>query len=362
VLLFRADSSGPARRRGILGFFLFIVLQLYGGFYEGYFVCLAAAIGFCWVLAVPGLRLHVLGILRIHWRVMLLAMAASAAALSPWFYHVISATREVGVRSVGEAVIFLPRLQSWFFISPGSFLYGWMDRLSIFHSIAEPKEHHLGLGLLTSCAAVAAWWRFRSHPVAKLVLACGLTLIVCFTYFPGSLRLWQIIYYVIPGLQAVRAPGRIILLMVIPIAAGLGFLHASAGSKRQHLLLTLLLLACCAEQFQWVPAYEIAPIEDRVSRLANLVDPHAAAFVILPAPGGQVTSTDQLDAMWASARTGVPTVNLYSGNLPRGWPLLHWLDRAEFVPTPTAQEQLRAYLQRHGADPSNIQFIEFPAR
>jgi hypothetical protein len=68
-----------------------------------------------------------------------------------------------------------------------------------------------------------------------------------------------------------------------------------------------------------MPAYDRARPAARVARVAAAVPPGCPAFFYSPVLSPQAHWVTQLDGMWASLETGVPTVNGYSSNLAPGW-------------------------------------------
>jgi len=128
------------------------------------------------------------------------------------------------------------------------------------------------------------------------------------------------ITHFIPGLSAMRVPGRIILVLLFPIgilvAAGL-----SAIPKEQFRRVLVLILF--ASDLLFTNSYQstIAEWNERpqllISRNAEAMKEYPRAVpIFLPKEGEEWNSKNVLDGMYAASVLGKPTLNGYSGFTP----------------------------------------------
>ena len=128
--------------------------------------------------------------------------------------------------------------------------------------------------------------------------------------------LWLAYSGMIPGAVAIRAIGRVVLILLVPAALGLACLVEFLDQRRLAIASWIVALVCLAEQ----------GVTDRDLRRGGEpgVDRHASRAgstevgsrsIIIPIDDLPFFR-HHLDAMWASLATGVPTVNGYSGHAP----------------------------------------------
>jgi hypothetical protein len=71
------------------------------------------------------------------------------------------------------------------------------------------------------------------------------------------------------------------------------------------------------------------------------------------------TGKYNLDAMWVQLRTGVPTVNGYSGNQPPGWPFVN-MSMVTEEEERTVTVALTRWLRSHRVDPRRVSWVRVP--
>jgi hypothetical protein len=286
------------------------VAQVYAGFYLGWLM----AVGFALVACLRP---------RETWRVIRktnpwvwgVGALAAAALTYPLVSHSLEAARTVGYR-VYEGMD-LPRPWSWFYLGPESWLYGWLYRIDLFRSIPFQLEHYLGLGLVTTAAALyglrgGGRWLLAASTASAL-------LAVAVTRWTVEFSLWKWIYPWIPGADGLRALPRVALLLLIPLCVG--FARTVGKWQWGVALLALAIL----EQGRAAPSFDKLAARVDVEQIAGKVDRVAcASFLYDPKVRREPEFKLQIDAMWASLETGVPTVNGYSGNFPPGWSTRGW--------------------------------------
>ncbi len=311
----RMNATRSSRWIGVLA--ACVVLQLYGGYYEGWFLVFALMLAFVWAVILPASRPPVLAVGRPAAVAAAAALAGCAMALIPLGRPYLQAVHTVGLRPYSLVGPYLPRVWSWVFEGSNSALYGWLSRFSVFASIPEPWEHHLGIGFVTTLLAGMGLWSVRRRGVGQVMIACVVTVVLVSTCWPNGRSAWIVVYRDVPGAAAVRGVSRIALALLIP--AGIGCAVAVERWRRWPAVVAVIGLVVAAEQWQALPSYDKGVARERAEAVARGVSPHCVAFLYTPRNGAGDPWLYQTDAMWASVETGVPTVNGYSGNIPPGW-------------------------------------------
>ena len=159
--------------------------------------------------------------------------------------------------------------------------------------------------------------RGRLAHLHAVVAVAGVLLVVKV----GRWSIFVLMAKVLPGLDSVRTPGRIALVLAFPVAiacgTGLRRIHIRFPAWTWLLALAVLFLELGSQQLPSSPsagfvtdagAYE-AELRVAVDEL------EADAFLLLDVDGVPWFATDT-EAMLAAYQTEVPTVNGYSGWLP----------------------------------------------
>jgi hypothetical protein len=183
----------------------------------------------------------------------------------------------------------------------------------------------VALGLATPALAAVGLWRQRTRPLARILIAVGLTLFLCTLLLPGGASLWGLAYSTLPGARAIRAVGRVSFLLLLPLSAGVA--AWIDDSKRPRVLVAALALLAMAEQGRSTPSLDRHELRDSTTAIVRRIDPGASAFLYTsaePLPSSSLLEAlplrVHLEAMLASLDSGVPTINGYSGGTPPGWP------------------------------------------
>jgi hypothetical protein len=337
--------AAPSRGRLAL-LLLLLFLQLLSGIYVGWFLLLALG------LVVPLLlfldrdgRRRLAAFCRAAPWFLILSVAAWVAACHAVLRPYIAAKVELGERSWNDLLIFLPRLKSWLAVPPGSPYHAvlpgfpplesgaWEHYLfpglvpialgvaSAVYTLRLSRQERRRQALLMTCWIVAAALAVISLVVPRFALD-GLHLV---KVYPG-VSLWWLVFHSVPGAGAIRAVGRISILIdaLAIVAACWG---ADAAIRRSRLrpvaraaLLAALLVAGVAEQrVASSPAFEKQSFFRRVAAVrANI--PRGCHLLYLTLSPGANYPVAQLVAMWAGMDARVPVVNGYSGNAPPHYP------------------------------------------
>jgi hypothetical protein len=351
VLALHAVTRALGRSQGrippwgwIAAGFACLALQLYAGFYLGWFALLGVGVALAGSVALRGPRERLRAALPAHAKALALCAALCALALAPLAARYLAVGRELGYRRFDEVEPMLPRLSSWLYLGPESWLYAWQGSVAPWQGLVASffrHEHAIGLGLATLGLALGGLcWALRGHRLAAAAQLALLVWAVCFcavTLFAPGATLWSLLFPVLPGASAIRAVSRVALLLLIP--ASLGLALALQALRARPWLFALALAIVVAEQGRRISFYDKQQTRELVAAIAQQVrSSGCAAFYyspILAATGvalGQrpmrfepvpwahpVPYKYQLDAMWAQAQTGVPTLNGYAGKLPPGW-------------------------------------------
>ena len=128
-------------------FALSVVLQLYSGFYLGWFLCFGLLVFFAIAVLFREPRQLIIKVIKENFSIILVSAILSAAALSWMGYHYLLSLQEVGKRPWWEAATMIPRLKSWINLGPHNWVYSWTRTLVDFNSLPMEHEHRIGLGL-----------------------------------------------------------------------------------------------------------------------------------------------------------------------------------------------------------------------
>lgn len=357
---------GREARPWIAGLCASVALQLWTGYYLGWFLLLGLGIAAIWALVLREPRRRMLELLRAHAPFLLACGLAAAALLAPMASHYLAAARTAGwFPFESEMLPGLPRIQSWVYVGGGSWLYSWQEGLPAFRGLPRAHEHRAGVGLITTGVAVAGLLAERRRDWVRVLGLASVSLILLVTLFPGGAGVWRPVHDALPGAGAVRSVVRVTLLLLVPASAGVALLLARMRSAAAAALVALV---CAAEQARTTPSFDKERSREEVRALASRIGPECAAFyysAVLP-PGATGADWDfqewklQVDAMWAGMLRGVPTVNGYSGRFPPGWgPLFD--NRIRFPSDETRiRSALTAWTRKGGLDPARLCRIRAP--
>lgn len=313
-----------ARRRRLLGYAvtaaLALVAQAYSAFYPFFFVVLQLAV------AVPAALLFREGrraagpLLRRAGLPAAVAVALGALLLLPFASHYGLAAQEMGPRQWSQVEALLPVPASWVLMARQNWLYGWVhDVLRELGIKLYNSPHTNGTGVVTLALAVAGLAIERRRMAVRLLVVVGLATVLGTTLFPGGFTLWRCVYDTVPGAGALRAVARVGQTLLLPFSVGLAFFcqRLLTGGRRRVAL--LLAVAVAAEQAGSADSFDRREMELRVATLVERIEPGCAVFYV--STPRVAWETIQIDAMWASLASGVPTINGSYGNAPPEWRL-----------------------------------------
>ncbi|MGP9812132.1 hypothetical protein ACTZWT_11525 [Rhodopseudomonas sp. NSM] len=267
------------------------------------------------------------------------AMLAAAAlgfavGVAPLVVIYLPALHELSGRSYREFLSYAPFPKDLINVSHTNLMWGWLVDLLLGKT---DHERVLAVTPLLTAAAVAlvVVVRRARRPGEAMPwqLVVGVACVAVwalswlFTFRVGTFSVFWIPYQIVPGAVAIRAAGRIQLLVHLWMVTGLAvLLHywittAPLGRLRTRQAIAALVLAVCLiEQINLQPG-ELSR-RDELARLAAVPAPPAdcEVFVVNSGPPSDI-SLKEVDAMWISMRIGLPTINGNSGWSPPGWRL-----------------------------------------
>jgi len=339
-----------------------VVAQLYGGFYQGFFLVLVVAVLAVVALATRRTRERLLPRLRADAPALLVVALLAAGALVPWYRHYRAAESAMGGPRDWSAIVdMVPRPLTWLFMSPDALAYGWIERAPAFRRLPWWFEHTVGLGFLTTACVVAATLACRRRLAVRLTATTVVALVVLTTMVDGH-TLWRPLLDAVPPLGAVRALARLGIMLPLGAAVVLGTWLDAARSRRGRAVATVLVALCGAEQLSRLDSHDRDIQRHWVEEVARRVDRHADAFVVTRSSGPGGSMTVHLDAMMAAHLTGVPTVNGASGNEPPAWQPLQWAKVRNDTAARLFRQALDEWVRGGGADPARVQWIQLPPR
>jgi hypothetical protein len=351
-------------------FWVGAVGQLYASFYLGWFLALGLVACAGWALLLPASRAAVLAARR-HGLSFLVAGLLAAIPLWWMAHHYLDAARSVaGLYPYEQAGHGLPNPAQWFSRGPDCWfsVTGGLVALGALARNPWPGgELALGIGPVTTVLALLGLLRERRRPAVRVLLLASATLVVCFSvlWFPESpglpgQSLYRFLFPLLPGAGAIRVPGRIILLLLIPAAVGLAyFLQRWPGWA----VALAVLAVCLLEQGRTTPTFDkfenrarIAGVVEAVERLPRRPRAFYVSRRVRERP--PMVCQTQLDAMWAQIETGVPTINGYSGREPPGWGNLAQNEPLVVESTEQLQAALDDWRKQHGLAREDVAWVE----
>ena len=323
--------------RGTIRLFLYSMAWLVWGFYcsiyMGVFTALFLVLMLITFLAIGFYNKRIYqtpclqqskNITRRVWLVYGLALVLMAAAMAILMYPYIMASVLYGFkRHYSEILSMLPSVHSYL-LSDLSLIWGPYSAL--LHDIPLRHEQQLFIGVIPLLLVITSLFvkKFNLKVAYILIFSSVLITTLITLKFGQQLSLWQY-FSKLPLLNSLRAMGRIILVLLFPIA----FLCAVAvqslerrSNKASKLFLSLvvmgLLIECVASNtYVAFPKSEWrARIASEELRLPKDIPSNAILFFSQRAGAPHI---DELDAMWVSMLHSRPTLNGYSGNFPPGY-------------------------------------------
>jgi hypothetical protein len=186
------------------------------------------------------------------------------------------------------------------------------------------------VSLLTIClAAILRLARRASVDRYFVPTALAIVLLVLLTLWVNSHSFYRVIYW-LPGVNAIRAVTRIIIILLFPC----GILLAGSVDAIRNARLpgwtrsaTIALIAALLVAENATITHFVATRHDWQARMTQIAAelpqtiPPAPILLLAPERGDKPSWPRQLDAMLFAQDHGWPTMNGYSGNVPAGYPI-----------------------------------------
>jgi hypothetical protein len=344
AFLFASRLLAKGSRKYFAGTLCAIVWQLYISIYTGLFLCLCLAVYFLmgfWLLRREKPWQKILGC-RQETLLRIVLLAFSVIALLPTAVPHYLASSETGIRSWEEVSCFLPRIRSWLFPSFRSAVWGWLadNRTLAFRSLPCWYEQQLFVGAFPTLIFLA--FPFCRRRLGNLnlrnfsTLAWLLIAFMCIlTLYLSDYSPYNVIYH-LPGFGAVRAVGRVVLVLLFPLAI---LSAATITAALKHLALTfpqrgyqrltlpvvsaMILFAFVGEHLcASSDAISVRQLRKELRKIKKFAKAEPSASSILwvpPGPGEQFGHRNNTYAMLAAQDMGLPTANGISSNAPPGY-------------------------------------------
>jgi hypothetical protein len=218
----------------------------------------------------------------------------------------------------------LPRLQSYL-LADLSLIWRSVSSMITNVPMRHEQQMFVGLGVL-ALVVIGSLWRRTPHREAAIVNIVALLILVGITLHlgPHSRYTPYRLLARLPGLSAIRAVSRIIVIMLWPIAVVAAI--AVDGMWRSSRRVVFRPLACIAivlvflescSVIQW--SFPKAEAERRLMQLRSALPSQLPESPILLVREGNPFYLADLDAMLLSQTSGWSTFNGYSGNTPPNW-------------------------------------------
>jgi hypothetical protein len=334
-----------------------LALQLAGAVYPLFFFVLGSLAAAAVVLLRTDWRRIALRAVRRHAIPLVGCGLVASTAAAPLVLRYSETAGLVGVR--GYALDKLPKLLSWCLMGKTNWLYGWLHDLGSLEW-ASMSPHHNGIGLAAAVAAAVGLWHCRRRPLVQLVVVGVGFLFLITLRFPGEWSLWGAVREVMPGATALRAVGRVGLMVLFPAAIGLGLLVDRISARRHWMWAVVVLALVATEQIHRPLSFDKRATEKRVAVLAEKVPDDAEAFLLVLTVKGRRYNPHN-DAAWVALASGVPTINGRYGNNPRGWPLEE-LDGTSPALRAEIRRNLQLWIARHELDVERVAWVPGPPR
>lgn len=252
-------------------------------------------------------------------------------------------------RDIGEIELAAPHWTS-FLSMAGSPIVGWFSPLLAHNTIFWLWEHQLFPGLGVLLLAAAGVRMGMTNPAdRRVVVTCLVSILglIALSLDVGGVGLYRWLLE-LPGLNAIRSPGRVAVVMAFPIAwlAALG-MNALRGSdsRTAHLLMTIGLGLVLVDIAGFnLESRDIAGAQARVATMSQGLDARAlrAQRAVLLRFGDSTSELEtqfDLDLMIVAQDMGVASFNGYSGSKPPLWrrprdcaEARAWIERVDQLP------------------------------
>ncbi len=288
---FLINSKGQTSRFIISA--MFLALQFYTAFYYGWFFVFAICVAFIAILPSNKARKNVFEFIKNNIKGLSFCLITFILLIIPLFIRYVSV-------STGFAY------SSCYLFNIVSFLssYSILDSF-IFPSYLEKLngEQITGIGIFTT---IMTMWGFIFFKKYKLPVLLFILIVFLFYFF------WRLNIFLhhVPGGGAIRAGGRAVFILLPVFCYLIGYFLSAAGKKTFIICCIIILLEQIPMplKFHWTKTMHNARVE-------QYDIPKECKIFYLDAD--KFYPSLNVDAMWVSNKVKKPTVNGYSGFLPK---------------------------------------------
>lgn len=353
--LLRGMQGSPRAARGWFAFAALMgVTQLCSTFSLGWFALMWLA---GWLLLAGAhreLRGPLLARLNERRQSLAGAVLVGVVGLIPFLLLYLPVYRDQGGFDYGHVAEMIPQGRSLLIM--GSHNYLWHRLQFLAAGLKMFNEHQLGLGLIVTVVWLALTAQaLRGSLVGRAdwssvtVLSCSLWYVVGMTWLGYSP--WWFVYQFVPGAGAIRAVGRYVLVVTLPMGAVLAW----KLSRTRRRLVWWLVGCALLEQLGRGVGFPVARERAYLEPLLGRVPATATWFYVTQHAQDRIPALEaQVDAGLVAILTGIPTVNGYSGRVPPGWHL------AEPLAPEYRQDVFRWTIGRLGRRPPGHELLLWP--
>ncbi len=296
----------------ILIFLFSIILQLWSGYYNFYslFLYVLFLIFFLFLFK----RREILEFIKKYYIFLILSFIFFIILIFPYYKATKKILKETGKWKIKEVYTLLPQIKSYFFMGEENLIYG---KIKLFKPPPASHEQRMGLGFITTILFLISIYSLRKEFLIKLNIFIILVFFLLTFYIPPKFTIWKIVYEILPGANALRAITRLNLILLLPIS----FILLTFLKKIKEKFSILLCLIIILEQVNKSHYYDKFSIRKEVDAIAEIAKKNKLPFYYSPLFCSNYFWKYQIDAMWASLLSGIPTINGYSGKYPKNWQL-----------------------------------------
>ncbi|MCH8314214.1 MAG: hypothetical protein IID17_14665 [Nitrospinae bacterium] len=360
AIALRAGDRGALMRNGIC-LSIGLPVLMYHSFYIAWFLAFLALLYMAvlaWRTPLAAIRVWLVETGCRHGRDLLKLAAIFVLSLIPFLVTYMPVVMEFGGRPSGEVKFYQPKAIDILNVGRENLLWGRAVKHYIPIEGRNVGEVWTGFGLFTLFTfLVSLFFLRRSNRLGEPkeaaerfieekrqssgldIAVMGVAVLVCWVlvFNIDGIFLWKYVHRLVPGASAIRAVGRIQLLVNLPVIiiglCGLvrlvTYARTVAKSSTKWILFALVGLLCVgllAEQYN-LRNHSSLDVVDTWRETMAFPPPPAQCQVFYVAPPFPKNRLPwwkiQIDALMLAQRFGVPTVNGYNGQFPKGWGLMN---------------------------------------
>lgn len=307
---------------------LFYALQFWTGFYQSWFFTFSASI---MVLILAALNW---GVFTDRFKTLFLRgmvfVGIAGVLIFPLVRRYLLIKDMMGQRPWEEVSAYLPTWKAILLPVAGTHIYKDMLFEKFFSSFKFFSEMCMFAGFVVLAApllfAMTRFWRRRLNGYEPFLAGVALVIptLLILTLKWDEASLWKFIYTLVPGASAVRAVGRISLTILLFSSILIGYIVTTleVRGKTWSTALAILIVVGIFIENQVAHSYAFKKSEhlQRIESYTQELKKKGDCAVFHLGFRGEFDPRREVDAMWTSMVTNIPTSNGYSGSMPpRYW-------------------------------------------